>query len=446
MITIKTAKKQKLKENKGITLIALVITIIVLLILAGVTIATLTGDNGILTKASDAKVQTDETAEREAIGIAYNGAIAETKGGSVTAEGLNSQFSINGTKATATANGDKIKIDFETGRSYTINAYGTVEKYIDIAQYIKVGDYINYNPTVTTKDGQTAVEASKLTYTSQVGTATEHGNGNSAQTFTATANTKWRVLNINSDGTVELISENIIQTSATTPSNFKLQGARGYLYAEQELNEVCKIFGYGYGADTSKGANYTVGGPADTPITGKIEGTGARSITIEDINKQVGIYEENGQMKSSTGRVIDSRYGSTENPTVDIFYPTMDTTLGNSTTGISTTAGGKNIKFTKYEYSVSEDLNTNIRNMLYNGGYWLASRCIAPYNNEAEFNVYYVYGPNTITAFLCRGYRSELYENPRNQEAVRPVVNLKSDVIDVKASSEYNGFKMWNLK
>ena len=51
MITIKTAKKQKLKESKGITLIALVITIIVLLILAGVTIATLTGDNGILTKA-----------------------------------------------------------------------------------------------------------------------------------------------------------------------------------------------------------------------------------------------------------------------------------------------------------------------------------------------------------------------------------------------------------
>ena len=35
------------KKNKGITLIALVITIIVLLILAGVTIASLSGDNGI---------------------------------------------------------------------------------------------------------------------------------------------------------------------------------------------------------------------------------------------------------------------------------------------------------------------------------------------------------------------------------------------------------------
>ena len=43
------------KESKGITLIALVITIIVLLILVGVTIATLTGDNGLITKASNAQ-------------------------------------------------------------------------------------------------------------------------------------------------------------------------------------------------------------------------------------------------------------------------------------------------------------------------------------------------------------------------------------------------------
>ncbi len=46
------------KSNEGITLIALVITIIVLLILAGVSIATLTGENGILTRASDAKIET----------------------------------------------------------------------------------------------------------------------------------------------------------------------------------------------------------------------------------------------------------------------------------------------------------------------------------------------------------------------------------------------------
>ena len=53
------------KKNKGITLIALVVTIVVLLILAGVTIATLTGDNGILTRAQEAKEKTEEAAKRE---------------------------------------------------------------------------------------------------------------------------------------------------------------------------------------------------------------------------------------------------------------------------------------------------------------------------------------------------------------------------------------------
>ena len=63
----------KTKEAKGITLIALVITIIVLLILAGVTIATLTGDNGILTKAGDAKTQTEQAKEDENLKIAIAG-------------------------------------------------------------------------------------------------------------------------------------------------------------------------------------------------------------------------------------------------------------------------------------------------------------------------------------------------------------------------------------
>ena len=42
---------ESLKKNKGITLIALVITIVVLLILAGITISTITGENGILTRS-----------------------------------------------------------------------------------------------------------------------------------------------------------------------------------------------------------------------------------------------------------------------------------------------------------------------------------------------------------------------------------------------------------
>ena len=57
--------KINLKKNKGITLIALVITIIVLLILAGVSIAMLTGQNGILTQAQNASTQTEIAEAKE---------------------------------------------------------------------------------------------------------------------------------------------------------------------------------------------------------------------------------------------------------------------------------------------------------------------------------------------------------------------------------------------
>ena len=53
------------RGNKGITLIALVITIIVLLILAGVSIATLMGENGLLTRASESKNMTEEAEKEE---------------------------------------------------------------------------------------------------------------------------------------------------------------------------------------------------------------------------------------------------------------------------------------------------------------------------------------------------------------------------------------------
>ena len=59
-----------LKKEKGITLIALVITIIVLLILAGVTIAALSGDNGILQRATEAKNKTEEEQEKESLELA----------------------------------------------------------------------------------------------------------------------------------------------------------------------------------------------------------------------------------------------------------------------------------------------------------------------------------------------------------------------------------------
>lgn len=61
-----------MRNNKGITLIALVITIIVLLILAGVSIAMLTGNNGILNQAQNAASDTEKAEAVERINMELN--------------------------------------------------------------------------------------------------------------------------------------------------------------------------------------------------------------------------------------------------------------------------------------------------------------------------------------------------------------------------------------
>ena len=59
------SKFGEIEKNRGITLIALVVTIIVLLILAGVSISRLTGQNGILNRASEAKENTEAASDLE---------------------------------------------------------------------------------------------------------------------------------------------------------------------------------------------------------------------------------------------------------------------------------------------------------------------------------------------------------------------------------------------
>ncbi len=64
-------------ETSGITLIALIVTIIVLLILAGVSIATLTGDNGIITNANLAKISTEFAGYKEEVEIFKTSKLSE---------------------------------------------------------------------------------------------------------------------------------------------------------------------------------------------------------------------------------------------------------------------------------------------------------------------------------------------------------------------------------
>lgn len=130
-----------IKEN-GITLIALAITIIILLILAGVTVATLTGDNGLLSKAEEAKQLTDISQEKEIIELAALQASSNNKHGNIEEQKL--QESFKDKNVTVKKSGGNFKIKFNnTNRNYKLKSNGSIEEYEEVAPtsvYAKLDD------------------------------------------------------------------------------------------------------------------------------------------------------------------------------------------------------------------------------------------------------------------------------------------------------------------
>ena len=135
--------KKHLKQ-KGITLIALVITIIVLLILAGVTIATLTGENGILTKATEANEETIKAKEQEQVDLAVSairGDDAYTGNNTLNATNLKNEIEKLNGEGTVEVTGEKtLTIKFlDTENTYQVNTVSN-----KLSEIVSVGDYVNY--------------------------------------------------------------------------------------------------------------------------------------------------------------------------------------------------------------------------------------------------------------------------------------------------------------
>ena len=261
------------RKEKGITLIALVITIIVLLILAGVVIATLTGDNGILGKAKTAKTTNDEEKAKEQIKIAVMGSYGDDGKlnyddlkqnlGQLGITGLPDtasyplEVTLDGVSATIKANGE---VNFTTSGGYTQTG-DTITS--PDGKTIKVGDYVGYDSTLGANE-------SDLTYTSTA----EKTGASSDQEFNASAyksaGYRWRILGVK-NGKIRLISEEFIGPGTYTDSSrtyYNLEGQKGYINGIEELNKISGIFGHGKGAE------------------------GAKSITVEDINAITGYNPE----------------------------------------------------------------------------------------------------------------------------------------------------------
>ena len=119
-------KKVIIKKNeaqKGITLIALVITIIVLLILAGVGIAMLTGQNGILTQAQSAKTTTENKSAEEKVKLAVMSARTRSETASLELDKLKEEIENQG--GTTTNNEFPLNVTMD-GKSLTVDDKGNV--------------------------------------------------------------------------------------------------------------------------------------------------------------------------------------------------------------------------------------------------------------------------------------------------------------------------------
>ena len=119
----------KIKQEKAITLIALVVTIIVLLILAGISISMLTGENGILNRAREAKESTGTAQTEELVKLSITDALTQGLGSLTNANlktALNNNIGAGKYEISGDAtNGWTVKVN---GKEYKIDSTGNISK------------------------------------------------------------------------------------------------------------------------------------------------------------------------------------------------------------------------------------------------------------------------------------------------------------------------------
>ena len=141
-----------LRNKRGVTLLALVITIIVLLILAGITISAITEENGIIRNAGQAKEETEVANEKEVIEKAVVQAMGNNKYGILEESELQNELDkeTGEGKTDATDIGEEFEVIFvDSNRYYTVDKDGNVGEAQDIIKDKNPGDI------TVGKDGET---------------------------------------------------------------------------------------------------------------------------------------------------------------------------------------------------------------------------------------------------------------------------------------------------
>ena len=324
----------KKKNARGITLIALVITIIVLLILAGVTINALSGENGIITKSKEAKIKTEKSRTIEKINLAI--LTAMTKGDrDIDNATLREELEKEG--LTVKTEGNNLPWDVSDGKYiYRINEDYTVEEVEGInlsKKEIKLASGENETITATLTEGTTGkitwessapdivkVENGKITAVGESGTATITAKVEGTE-YQATCTV--RIIQKITTITAGNIEMNIGDTQkinvTTTPTEGLIEdleytsgsptiatvGADGNVKGIAEGTAVITIRGKNSGVSTTCTIKVT---PKVTKIT-KITAsdltlepgkTGKLSVTIEPTNQTEGVTYTSGTQSVAT--------------------------------------------------------------------------------------------------------------------------------------------------
>ncbi len=444
---------QKRAKTSGITLIALVITIIVLLILAGVAIATLTGDNGILTKAVQAKDATrgGEVKDYVRMAVAENVMAERTNGTKRTRAEVISELSTQGkltAEEVAKLTDEENPVDIITIGGIDINfgELGSASGKLTLAEmydkavadgctnengnctdpehHLHIGDYVDYkNPT----------SGSKRANATDTGYDTD-------QIYEASKNQlNWRILGKDSaTGGIKLIAGRPMKSNnAEDDPYLHLYGAKGYINSEIVLNDLCSMYTTEYGTARSvnqKDVDEITGVTTDEKIK-EVDLTGSYKETYSFENQYTPQSWLNGKQTTTVSGIANAYAYIVQ--------------LGNGT-NVSKTFDAKEIAklaTTKSEIKLASSSgpsgtsawvqNERAYNMLFNNisvpkeaQYWLASRGVGAYSGVAYFGPGMVVAEDGVTGagtdylFGSCGYEYGAWAG------VRPVVSLKSNITE----------------
>ena len=298
-----------------------------------------------------------------------------------------------------------------------------------------VGANIDYHEYLSESGGTVS---SSYTSTKTTRGSTDSSDSNATYSVVNNSGIQWIVLG-EENGQIKITTKNIVQPTSGgyTSENFKylrLEGQKGYANFIDELNKISAVYGKGKYADTTKFS--TSGGRSF-----KMEDLGYGALTRTASYKyarhsdgKVYRYAANATVDgtSTTG----GRYTTFNYMALDASNSTDETSSSHTWKSLSTTANSY-VTMYQYTYSGSRTLSTEV--IKADKGYWLASRYLRYYNYDVNYYARNVYTDGNI--YISNLCNSSGGSGNGRDSGVRPVVYLKSTA-KLSNYSSTNGYTL----